>query len=77
MSNQKPVAELRLGKITAAIWANETEKGTFYNIKFSRLYREGEEWKRNDSYSRDDLLLLAKLADQAHTRIYELQQQHD
>ena len=73
MANQKPLADVRLGKLTAAIWANDTEKGTFYNITFSRLYKEGQDWKRSDSFGRDDLLQLAKLADMAHSRVFELQ----
>ena len=38
----KPVSELRLGNIKAAIWKNETEAGTRYSVSFERLYREGE-----------------------------------
>ena len=72
MSNKKPVAEVKLGRITAAIWSNETSKGTFYNVTFSRLYKDGSDWKRSDSFGRDDLLLLAKVADAAHSKIYEL-----
>ena len=73
MSNKKPVAEERLGRITAAIWDNETSKGTYYNVTFSRIYKDGNDWKRSDSFGRDDLLLLAKLADAAHSKIFELQ----
>lgn len=73
MTNNQPISEMRLGRVAAAIWKNKTAKGTFYNISFSRLYKEGTEWKRSDSFGRDDLLLLAKLADLAHTRVYKLQ----
>ena len=38
------------------------------------LYKDGDEWKSTQSFSRNDLLLLAKVADQAHSRIFELQQ---
>ena len=73
MANNKPAAEVRLGKLTAVIWANETEKGVFYGVQFSRSWKDGDEWKRSDSFGRDDLLPLAKLSDIAHTRIFELQ----
>ena len=66
MTNKQPISEMRLGRVAAAIWKNKTSKGTFYNISFSRLYKEGTEWKRSDSFGRDDLLLLAKLADLAN-----------
>lgn len=70
----KPIDEIRLGAVKAAIWKNETEAGTRFNATFQRLYRDDENWKSTDSFGRDDLLLLAKVADQAHSRIHELQQ---
>ena len=68
----KPVAEVRLGSIKAAIWKNETEAGTRHSVTFERLYRDGLVWKSTASFGRDDLLLLAKVADLAHTKIHEL-----
>jgi len=65
----KPIHEVRLGMIKAAVWKNETETGTRYNVTFSRLYREGDQWRSTDSFGRDDLLLLGKVADQAHSWI--------
>jgi hypothetical protein len=70
MTKAKPTSEIRLGKIKAAIWANETENGIRYNVTFSRLYKDGEGWKRSESFSRDDLLPLAKLADQVHSVLH-------
>lgn len=64
-----PAHEVRLGAIRAVIWANETENGTRYNVTFERSYRDGETWKSSSSFSRDDLLVVAKAADQAHTWI--------
>ncbi len=66
----RPVQEIRLGSIKAAVWRNETESGPRYNVTFERLYRDGEQWKSTSSFGRDDLLLLAKVADQAHTWIH-------
>jgi hypothetical protein len=40
-------------------------------VTFSRLYKVGNQWKRSDSFGRDDLPLLAKVADRARTWIYE------
>ena len=70
----KPIDEIRLGAVKAAIWKNETDAGTRFNATFQRLYRDDENWKSTDSFGRDDLLLLAKVANQAHSRIHELQQ---
>lgn len=63
--------EKRLGRIKATIWANQTENGVRHNVTFCRLYKDGEQWKDSDSFGRDDLLLLAKLADQVHTLLFE------
>ncbi len=74
MANPKPISEVRIGRVKAAIWPNGTDGRTRHNVTFSRLYKDGEEWKSTQSFSRNDLLLLAKVADQAHSRIFELQQ---
>ena len=74
MANPKPISEVRIGRIKAAIWPNGTDGRTRHNVTFSRLYKDGDEWKSTQSFSRNDLLLLAEVADQAHSRIFELQQ---
>ena len=65
----KPTQEVRLGHIKAAAWKNETDSGVRYNVTFSRLYKDGDQWKSTESFGRDDLLLLAKVADQTHSWI--------
>lgn len=70
MTTTKPVHEVRLGRIRAAIWANVAEGVVRHNVTFSRLYKDGEEWKDSTSFGRDDLQLLAKVADLAHSWIY-------
>lgn len=70
MQKDKPVHEVRLGAIKAAIWKNDTQNGVRYNTTFNRLYREGDEWKNTDSFGREDLLVLGKVADLAHTWIH-------
>ncbi len=71
----KPVHQVRMGHIRAAIWPNVTQSGTWYNVTFSRLYKEGDDWKSSDHFGRDDLLVLAKVADRVHSWIYQQQQQ--
>ena len=68
-NKQKPAKEVRIGSIKAALWKNDTEMGVRYNATFSRLYRDGDSWKSTDSFGRDDLLLLAKVANEAHSWI--------
>ena len=70
-AKQKPVHEIRLGRIKAAIWANETDNGTRHNVTITRLYKDGDEWKTSTSFGREELPLVAKIADMAHTWIYQ------
>jgi len=65
----RPVHEVRIGLIKAAIWSNRSEDGVRHNVTFERCYRENEEWKSTNSFGRDDLLKLAKVADEAHSWI--------
>jgi hypothetical protein len=65
----KPIHEIRLGSIKSAVWKNETETGARFNVTFSRIYKDGDTWKSNESFGRDDLLLLAKVADNTHSWI--------
>jgi hypothetical protein len=54
------------------IWANQTktEAGIRHNVSVQRLYRDGQTWATSDSFGRDDLPLLSKVADLAHTWIF-------
>ena len=70
-SNQ-PVKTFRLGRIKAAVWENESEQQKFYRVTFARTYvDEAKNYHDSDSFGRDDLPLVAKLAYQAHTFIFE------
>ncbi len=72
-STNKPVEEVRIGSVKAAIWKNETEGGPRFNVTFQRIYRDEEKgWRSTDSFGRDDLLVLMKVADATHTRVMEL-----
>jgi len=76
MAKKKPVHEIRLGRIRAAIWENETQNGSLHNVTFSRLYKDEEDqWSDSASFGRDDLPLLSKVADMAHTWIFQQKQE--
>lgn len=69
-----PIKTIRLGRIKAAVWENGSEERTFCNVKFTRTYMdEQKKFHDADTFGRDDLLALSKLADQAHTFICERQ----
>ena len=70
-AKQQPAHEIRMGAIKATIWENQTQTGTRHNVTISRIYKDGDEWKQTESFGRDDLPLLAKVIDLAHTWIFE------
>ena len=71
-TGKMPVKNLRLGRIKAAVWENEADQKKFYNVTFARTYMDdARNFHDTDSFGRDDLPLVAKLADQAHTFIFE------
>ena len=69
---RRPVQEYRLGRVKAVIWLNETQLGARHSVQFFRLYKpEGaEHWQSTTSFNRDDLPLVAKLADMAMMYVY-------
>lgn len=70
-SPKLPVQTFRLGRIKAAVWENEADAKKFYNVTFARTYTGDDKQPHDtDSFGRDDLPLVGKLADQAHTFIF-------
>ena len=59
-----------MGRIRAAIWQNQTDTGVRHNVTITRLYKDGDDWKDTTSFGRDDLPLVAKVCDLAHSWIY-------
>ena len=67
----KPVKTFRLGANEAAVWKRETEKGTFFDVSLSRSYKKADDsWGHTGFFKRDDLLVVGKLCDQAHTWVH-------
>ena len=77
MANQKPVDEIRIGRVKATIWRNGTDEQPRHNVTFGRLYKEADQWKTTQSFGRNDLLVLAKVADQAHSCIFALPREEE
>jgi hypothetical protein len=67
---KQPVQEYRFGLVKACIWQNQTRSGKRHNVTVVRLYRDGDVWRESTHFGRDDLPLLMKAADLAHTWIY-------
>ena len=68
---ERPVHEIRLGRVKAAIWRNEGDYGTRHNVTFSRIFKTENGWETSTSFGRDALPLVEKVADLAHSWIYE------
>lgn len=65
----KPVHEVRIGTLKAAVWAKTNEQGrTRYDVSFCRIFKRknGTGWEYSEYFNRDELPLLAKVIDQAH-----------
>ena len=56
MANQKPVDEIRIGRVKATIWRNGTDEQPRHNVTFSRLYKDGDQWKSTQSFGRNDFV---------------------
>jgi hypothetical protein len=71
---KKPASKIALHPVKAAIWRNENGKGeAFYSVTFERSYKdESGKWQSSTTFSGNELLLLAKVADQAHSEIQKL-----
>ena len=67
----RPVHEIRLGRVKAAIWRNQSEYGARHNATFSRIFKTEAGWEASSSFGRDDLPLVEKVAAMAHLWIYE------
>ena len=72
MANHRPTTTVRIGVVKAAIWQNQAGDRTRYNVTFSRSYRDADgQWHTTHSFGYNDLLVLAKVADRAHSCIFD------
>jgi hypothetical protein len=67
---KQPVHEIRFGLIKALVWQNQTRVGERFNVTIARIYKNGDRWIESTQFGRDDLPLVSKAADLAHTWIY-------
>lgn len=85
MSEQanKPVKQFRSGALSVGVWARRHNEETFYNATPQRAYldkkdtssgKEEGTWKYTDSFSRDDLPIVAALMNQAFSFIVAMEQ---
>lgn len=70
----KPIHEIRLGNIKAAIWENHTEQGIRHSLTFTRLYKDGDQWKSTVSLGRSDLPKLTAVAQRCYEWLHSASQ---
>ena len=71
--HKKPAATITLFPVRAAIWANKTDKSTFYSVTIASRYKDPSgKWQNSVSLNESDLLLGSKALDMAHSEIVKL-----
>ena len=69
-SKKRPAHEIRFGRLKATIWRQESDKGPWFSVVLTRSYQdEKKDWHSASSFGKDDLLVIAKMVDLAHTWI--------
>ena len=68
---KQPAHEIRFGLIKALVWQNQTKMGERFQVTIVRLYKNGDRWVESSNFGRDDLPLVAKAADLAHSWIFQ------
>jgi hypothetical protein len=74
-AGDRPAHEMRLGRVRCSIWRNQSDKGPWYSVRLTRLYKTDDGWKASPSLGRDDLLPAAKLCEEAALWVFRQQQQ--
>ena len=70
VETHKPADTIRDGALKATIWKNESEKGSFYSVNFTRTYKDKEDKLQDgDSFTGAELLRLSHLAAKAYDRV--------
>lgn len=74
--NEKPVQTVRDGKLKIAIWRRQGSNGMFYSISApTRSYQDqNNEWQETTSLSGAEILMAAKLLEEAYSCIKQLRQ---
>jgi hypothetical protein len=69
----EPAAKVRIGRVEAAIWENQGERGPWHSVTLSRTYEsEDGTLRSSSSFSGTDLLLASEALRLAHQRVREL-----
>lgn len=70
-SKKRPVHEVRIGPVKATMWRNEGSNGPWHNVTFEPFIGKARSGRAALVFGRDELLVVAKVADIAHTWMFE------
>lgn len=71
MSN-RPVHEVRLGRVTATVWVNDGEYGNHYTTSVKRTYRDDAgRFKDSRSFATRDLLQVSQAVQLVHSWLFK------
>ena len=69
-TRMKPVKVFRCGAVQAAVWANQRVMDNavveVHSVRFSKSYKEGDEWKRTTTFTTEDLPKVALVATEVY-----------
>ena len=69
----KPLAKVTMFPISASIWRSEVNDKVFFRAQISKLYKNADGgYSSTTTFDPLDLLVVAKVADAAHTEIERL-----
>ena len=72
---KKPAARVTIYPVSATIWRNQKTNGAYFAVTFERSYKdEAGKWQSSSSFDSNELLLLAKVADRAHSELIKLRE---
>lgn len=66
----KPVHQIRLQDLRATVWANQVGERTWFNVSITRRFEQDGQFKETSSFGRDDLPMVAKLAEMSYAWIW-------
>jgi hypothetical protein len=48
----KPEKTFRIGSVSASVFVNQSDEGEFRTIALQRRYKDGDEWKSSNSFTK-------------------------
>lgn len=67
MTTNKPVHQIKEGRVRAAFWQSGSWSTSQYIFKLERLYKEREFWKSSQNFYLDDIERLEKVLSEARS----------